>query len=423
MTEFQIATVEDLINRGVLEKPLDGNHGGLHPKNSDYVDEGIPFIMASDIDRDRINFENCKYITREQASTLRKGFAKEGDVLLSHKATIGKTAVVENIPTDFIVLTPQVTYYRILDESILDRYYLHYYFKSPYFQSILNSWSGSGSTRAYISITEQRKLPILLPSIDVQKRITSILRSLDLKIELNLKMNKTLEEMAMTLYKHWFVDFEPFQDGEFVESELGMIPKGWRVISCYDLANYINGKAFKTNQLVDNDGLPVIKIAELKSGITNSTKFYNGDIESKYLLQNGDILFAWSASLGVFIWAKGEAVLNQHIFNVKPNGTLSKSMIYFTLKNIIQEFIEIAASRATTMGHITKQHLIDKKIALPPDKLLVKVDEKMSNCYQMILSNMLEVERLTQIRDYLLPRFLSGEIDVSKAEKQVEEVV
>lgn len=236
-------------------------------------------------------------------------------------------------------------------------------------------------------------------------------------------MNKTLEEMAMTLYKHWFVDFGPFQDGEFVESELGMIPKGWRVISCYDLANYINGKAFKTNQLVDNDGLPVIKIAELKSGITNSTKFYNGDIEPKYLLQNGDILFAWSASLGVFIWAKGKAVLNQHIFNVKPNGTLSKSMIYFTLKNIIQEFIEIAASRATTMGHITKEHLIDKKIALPPDELLVKVDEKMSNYYQMILSNMLEVERLTQIRDYLLPRLLSGEIDVSKAEKQVEEVL
>ncbi|WP_339240496.1 restriction endonuclease subunit S [Geobacillus sp. FSL W8-0466] len=285
-------------------------------------------------------------------------------------------------------------------------------------------WAGNRiACQVHVVVKSQNFIVRIPESIAIQNRIVSILSSIDDKIELNLKINETLEEMAMTLYKHWFVDFGPFQDGEFVESELGMIPKGWRVISCYDLANYINGKAFKTNQLVDNDGLPVIKIAELKSGITNSTKFYNGDIEPKYLLQNGDILFAWSASLGVFIWAKGKAVLNQHIFNVKPNGTLSKSMIYFTLKNIIQEFIEIAASRATTMGHITKEHLIDKKIALPPDELLVKVDEKMSNYYQMILSNMLEVERLTQIRDYLLPRLLSGEIDVSKAEKQVEEVL
>lgn len=390
----------------------------------EYVNEGIPFYRSKEIIKKHHDepINETLYISTERYEEIKEkyGVPIEGDLLLTSVGTLGVPYLVKK-EDKFYFKDGNLTWFKNFRSDVLSEY-IYYWFQSDVGKREIDKIT-IGSTQKAITIDSLKKLSILLPPINVQRKICDILHSINYKITLNKRINSTLEEMAMTLYKHWFVDFGPFQDGEFVESELGMIPKGWRVISCYDLANYINGKAFKTNQLVDNDGLPVIKIAELKSGITNSTKFYNGDIESKYLLQNGDILFAWSASLGVFIWAKGEAVLNQHIFNVKPNGTLSKSMIYFTLKNIIQEFIEIAASRATTMGHITKQHLIDKKIALPPDKLLVKVDEKMSNCYQMILSNMLEVERLTQIRDYLLPRLLSGEIDVSKAEKQVEEVL
>lgn len=379
------------------------------------------FLNTSDIFNGKVL--NNEYTDINTLPGQAKKSIQKNDILFSEIRPANRRFAYIDFESEDYVVSTKLMVLRPKNNDILPKY-LYYFLTSEeslrHLQEVAESRSG---TFPQITFSEVKEMVINLPPLKEQQRIVEVIDSLTEKIELNLKINETLEEMAMALYKHWFVDFGPFQDGEFVESELGMIPKGWRVISCYDLANYINGKAFKTNQLVDNDGLPVIKIAELKSGITNSTKFYNGDIEPKYLLQNGDILFAWSASLGVFIWAKGKAVLNQHIFNVKPNGTLSKSMIYFTLKNIIQEFIEIAASRATTMGHITKEHLIDKKIALPPDELLVKVDEKMSNYYQMILSNMLEVERLTQIRDYLLPRLLSGEIDVSKAEKQVEEVL
>ncbi|RLQ07623.1 restriction endonuclease subunit S [Geobacillus sp. FSL K6-0789] len=407
MTRWITCRIGDLctLRRGASPRPI----------NNFISTEGVPWVKIADATESKTRFiEKTKEFIKEEGAKNSVAVTP-GTLILSNSATPGLPKIMKInacvhdgwlVFDDFNGITRDFLYYLFLNER----------------ERLVQGANGSVFNNLKTDIV--KNFIVRIPeSIAIQNRIVSILSSIDDKIELNLKINETLEEMAMTLYKHWFVDFGPFQDGEFVESELGMIPKGWRVISCYDLANYINGKAFKTNQLVDNDGLPVIKIAELKSGITNSTKFYNGDIEPKYLLQNGDILFAWSASLGVFIWAKGKAVLNQHIFNVKPNGTLSKSMIYFTLKNIIQEFIEIAASRATTMGHITKEHLIDKKIALPPDELLVKVDEKMSNYYQMILSNMLEVERLTQIRDYLLPRLLSGEIDVSKAEKQVEEVL
>jgi type I restriction enzyme S subunit len=391
--------------------------------NPESLTKDYPFNVIDYIDISSVGTGELRETTQypiSEAPSRAKRLVRAGDTILSTVRPNRRSFLYLKKPKENQVVSTGFAVLRATEK--INSRYLYYLISDQKFTDYLVSQE-QGAAYPAVSIDSIKNAIVLLPDLETQEKIASILGSIDDKIELNVEMNKTLEEMAMTLYKHWFVDFGPFQDGEFVESELGMIPKGWRVISCYDLANYINGKAFKTNQLVDNDGLPVIKIAELKSGITNSTKFYNGDIEPKYLLQNGDILFAWSASLGVFIWAKGKAVLNQHIFNVKPNGTLSKSMIYFTLKNIIQEFIEIAASRATTMGHITKEHLIDKKIALPPDELLVKVDEKMSNYYQMILSNMLEVERLTQIRDYLLPRLLSGEIDVSKAEKQVEEVL
>jgi type I restriction enzyme S subunit len=204
-----VFSIEALIKDGVLDKPLDGNHGGIHPKASDYVELGVPFIMASDLENGRVDLANCKFISEKQAKTLRKGFSKAGDVLLSHKATIGRTAIVQDSEHEFIVLTPQVTYYRIANKSRINSRYLKSYFDSNFFQSILGQWAGAGSTRAYLGITGQLKLPIILPPLDVQESIAGIVGSLDDKIELNRQINQTLEQIAQTLFKSWFVDFEP----------------------------------------------------------------------------------------------------------------------------------------------------------------------------------------------------------------------
>ena len=205
-------TVEELVKLGVLEKPLDGNHGGIHPKSSEFVAEGIPFIMASDMKNGKVDTKNCKFISEDQARGLRKGFAKEGDVLLSHKATIGRTAIVDNIDTDFIVLTPQVTYYRVKDLGVINPKYLKYYFDSVKFQSLFEQWAGGGSTRLYLGITGQMKLPIELPGIETQNSIASIISDYDLKLLLNRQTSQTLEKMAQALFKSWFVDFDPVFD-------------------------------------------------------------------------------------------------------------------------------------------------------------------------------------------------------------------
>lgn len=187
--EWNNYSVQELIDKEMLEAPMDGNHGSIHPKTSDYVTTGVPFIMANDLIDGSVDYKKCAYITEKQAKTLRKGFARPGDVLLTHKATIGRTAIVsDEYPTT--ILTPQITYYRV-KKGISNRY-LKYYFDTPDFQNIFANWAGSGSTRAYLGITAQRKLPIVLPPLVVQQRIASILGAFDEKIKLNNRINNNL---------------------------------------------------------------------------------------------------------------------------------------------------------------------------------------------------------------------------------------
>ena len=141
-------TVEKLVNQKIIEKPLDGNHGEIHPKKSDFTASGIPFIMASDLVKGVVNQETCNFINREQASSLRKGFAKNGDVLLSHKGTIGRSAILHTF-LDYVVLTPQVTYYRILDNSVLDNRFLYYSFHSPKFQNEIKKIAAVRNSLSY----------------------------------------------------------------------------------------------------------------------------------------------------------------------------------------------------------------------------------------------------------------------------------
>ena len=200
-SEWKVYSVQELIDLDMLEEPMDGNHGGIHPKSSDYVSSGVPFIMANNLSNGKVDYDNCAFISEQQATTLRKGFAHPGDVLLTHKATIGRTAIVGD-EYDTIILTPQVTYYRV-KHGISNRY-LKYYFDSSEFQQTLSNWAGSGSTRAYLGITAQRKLPIVLPPMETQEKIAGLCGALDEKIYLNNAINNNLEQQADALYQAFF---------------------------------------------------------------------------------------------------------------------------------------------------------------------------------------------------------------------------
>lgn len=190
-THWNLSIVNDLVEASILEKPMDGNHGNIHPKGADFKEKGIPFIMASDINNGKVNLITCSFISEEQARTLQKGFSYEGDILLTHKASLGRTAIVGQLTTPYIMLTPQVTYYRVKDNKKLNNVYLKYFFDLPSLQGVLENHGNSGSTRAYVGITAQRDLPVKLPPIDEQIAISSILSSLDDKIDLLHRQNDT----------------------------------------------------------------------------------------------------------------------------------------------------------------------------------------------------------------------------------------
>jgi len=176
--EWAVVAVERLVEEKALAKPLDGNHGNIHPKSSDYVYHGIPFVMANNFSNGHVNFENCKFITKERADKLQKGFSVSGDVLLTHKGTVGSTAIVGELSTEYIMLTPQVTYYRVTDANSLNNCFLRHYFDSPSFQSLFISLAGGG-TRAYLGIVKQLALPIVKPPVEEQRAIAEVLSDLD----------------------------------------------------------------------------------------------------------------------------------------------------------------------------------------------------------------------------------------------------
>ena len=198
---FLSIPVQEAIESGYIEKPLDGNHGNKHPKSSEYVEEGIPFVMANDLVNGRVDFKKCAKLTKERADQLDKGFAHDGDVLITHKGTIGRTAILHT-DLDYVMLTPQVTYYRPLKGILAE--YLKGYFDSEYFQHKMKQLAeAGGSTRAYVGITNQTQLSLLIPDLDRQKEFVEFIKQVDkskVVIQKSLDEAQLLFDSLMQLY-------------------------------------------------------------------------------------------------------------------------------------------------------------------------------------------------------------------------------
>lgn len=269
----------------------------------------------------------------------------------------------------------------------------------------------TGCAQPKLNQENLRNIEIELPShID---SIASILSSLDRKIELNNKINADLEEMAQAIFKNWFVDFEPFKDGNFVDSELGMIPEGWKVGRLTEIASYMNGLAMQKFPPENNEGsLPVLKIKELGQGFcgTDSDRC-SCNIKDECKIHNGDVIFSWSGTLLVDVWCGGDCGLNQHLFKVTSKD-YPKWFYYYWTKHHLQEFIHIAKDKAVTMGHIKRAHLEEAMVAIPDNDSMEKAHELFEPILSKMISLRLENSRLSLLRDTLLPRLMSGELEV-----------
>jgi type I restriction enzyme S subunit len=234
-------SVDQLVKKNILFPHKDGNHGNIHPKSSDFVSKGIPFIMANDIRNGEINYSKCKHISKKQADSLQKGFAEKEDVLITHKGTVGEVAIIGENEFPYLMLTPQVTYYRVKDKSKLSNEFLRWFFCCDDFQRTLLNISGGG-TRAYIGITEQAKLNISIPpTLKEQEKIANNLNYLFALLTSEIEKLALLKDHKKGLLQQLFpVEGETIPQFRFPEFEND---GDWLETTLDEVAYYENGKA------------------------------------------------------------------------------------------------------------------------------------------------------------------------------------
>lgn len=355
---------------------------------------------------------NHEYVPNKKLKGQFKKTFRKGDILYSEIRPANKRfCFVDFEPKDYIASTKLMV---LRAHKDVDPQYLYQILRSndtlTQLQMLAESRSG---TFPQITYSELSNILVSLPSQKAQKNIVSILSSLDRKIELNNKINADLEEMAQAIFKNWFVDFEPFKDGKFVDSELGMIPEGWKVGRLTEIASYMNGLAMQKFPPENNeDSLPVLKIKELGQGFcgTDSDRC-SCNIKDECKIHNGDVIFSWSGTLLVDVWCGGDCGLNQHLFKVTSKD-YPKWFYYYWTKHHLREFIHIAKDKAVTMGHIKRGHLEEAMVAIPDNDSMEKAHELFEPILSKMISLRLESSRLSTLRDTLLPRLMSGEIEV-----------
>ena len=289
------------------------------------------------------------------------------------------------------------------------------------------SSSGTKMPRADWKVLQN--LEISIPEdVNEQERIGKILETIDDKIDINIRMNKTLEEMAMTLYKHWFVDFGPFQDGEFVESELGMIPKGWKVIQVKDLGEVITGKTPSTKvKEYYGDKIPFIKIPDMHGNVyivktETMLSELGAQSQKNKMLPPNTVCVSCIATPGLVVLTSEMSQTNQQINSVVCKEGVSPYFVYLFFKSISDNIVTLGSGGTATLN-LNKGDFSRIKLLMPTNEVMTGFNNKVESIFNLIKINSLNNIELENLRDYLLPRLLSGEIDVSQAEKQVEEVL
>lgn len=303
-----------------------------------------------------------------------------------------------------------------------------------------NAYSDKGAVPG-VNRNHLHEAVVRFPEPSEQRKIAKVLADLDDKIELNRRLSETLEAIAQALFQSWFVDFDPVRakaSGEapesicqrlgltpdllalfpdrLVESELGEIPEGWEARPLDQIANYLNGLALqKFPPTSDEEWLPVIKIAQLKSGSIIGTDRASHELKPEYIVDDGDVLFSWSGSLEVDLWCSGRGALNQHLFKV-TSDQYPKWFYFFCTKHHLTSFRAIAAGKAVTMGHIQRKHLTEALCAVPSKALFEAATEIIGPMLLEHIETRKQSRRLSAIRDALLPKLLSGEIQIPEEE-------
>ena len=383
------------------ERPI--TYGVVKP-GPEAPETGVALVRGGDISNGAISEGSLRTITQELSRSYARTILRGGEVMMS---LVGNPGEVSGVPDSLVGanLARQVGLIALRPEVYAP--YVKYYLMSPRGRAELFQRT-QGAVQQVINLSDLKRVKVRLPDRSCQEHIADILTAYDDLIANNRRRIALLEQAARELYREWFVRlrFPGHESTRIIDG----VPDGWEKVSFAELAEFVNGYAFKPAQL-GNVGLPIIKIPELKSGITAKTPRNPGDlIPAKYYIHDGDLLFSWSGTLAVNVWTSGDALLNQHLFVVKPTGRVSRALLMFALREARVSFDNQTVG--ATMRHIRRSALNEVTLYLPEYPLLNAFERMISGVLELIIFLNRQNIRLSEARDRLLPRLMSGEVAV-----------
>lgn len=397
---------------------------GSNIKVDCFVDSGVPVLNGSNLDGFTLKEESFRYVTEEKADSLKRANAKKGDIVITHRGTLGQIVYIpQNAKYERYVISQ--SQFRIrCNEHVLPEYLVFYFHTRVGQHKILSNASQVGVPALARPSTTFQQIEVELPDIEVQKKIVSILQSFNDKIELNNKINANLQQQAQAIFKSWFVDFEPFQDGEFVESELGPIPKGWKVISLENVCSVITKGTTPTTlkRRFTDCGINYIKAESISNAhFIDKNKIAYIDQETHELLsrskiQENDILFTIAGTLGRFCMVDKENVpanTNQAVAIIRADiSKIHPCVLYsYFLGDWHTEYCHTRVQQAV-QANLSLGTLKNMQIPYPDEVTMEK--------YRSIVEPLIaEVQRTNRenvasenLRNALIPKLMNGEIDV-----------
>ena len=359
---------------------------GQSPKSEFYNTEGkgYPFLQGN-------RTFGFKYPTFDTYTTVMTKPAKAGDVIMSVRAPVGDLNIT---PVD-MCLGRGVCSLRMKNGNQSFLYYMMKY----YVPHLLKK--ESGTVFGSVNRNDINGLEVDIPGDEqTQRRIARYLEMIDEKIQLNNAINNNLEQQAQSIFAN-----------EFLTSET--LPENWIQSNLIDIANYLNGLAMqKYRPSANENGIPVLKIKELRQGCCDdNSELCSPNIKRDYIIHDGDVIFSWSGSLLVDFWCGGTCGLNQHLFKV-TSSKYDKWFYYAWTKHHLDRFIAVAADKATTMGHIKRDELEKAEVLIPNEADYNRIGGLLQPIYDLIIANRIENKKLAETRDSLLPKLMSGELDV-----------
>lgn len=385
---------------------------------SEYSENGIPVVRVSDIHEYTIDLSNCKYLPKSLYTKYKKHELLPNDLIIctvgSHptqpNSVVGRPGIV---PKNLLgtLLNQNAVCIRAKSE-ILDQLWLGYFAKSDILKNYILSHAKGSASQVRIAIGALKDLELLLPPIATQQKIASILSAYDDLIENNSRRITILEEMARNLYREWFVKFRfpGHETVKMVDSELGQIPEGWGAVKLIDIAFPTYGYAFKSSLFNDKEeGIPVVRIRDILKNISN-TFTPEHPKKQEQILKNGDLLIGMDGDFHMGKWAGGHAYLNQRVVKITPKEMYSPYFVFLVMQKPIRELNTSIVG--TTVAHLGDSHLKEIKVIVPDEPMLSKINGVLDSIFKQEINLKVRNQNLKTQRDMLLPKLISGKIEV-----------